>query len=313
MSEPRQMPLLQPMTPDDLNRTTPLRDTISLFQTRLVREGKSQHTVKAFTADLQLLGEHSGETTPIGDYTTTRLNDFLSWLENGRGVPCSRKSYARRVTTLKVYFKWLHEIGALGHDPAKVVLQRSGPAPLAVILTPRQVDDAIAHARALRTGAKPDARPELLFRLLLETGVKKSETVRLTLDDVDRENPERPILTVKHKPMKDVYRERRIVLSPESVTLLDEYAAQYAVQDVIFDCTARNLEYVLEDVGREAGIPHKLSFEMMRWTSAVRDFRAGIDPHAIRDKLGLSEVSWYETFAKIKRLTDQQLQNEANV
>ena len=57
-------------------------------------------------------------------------------MEHGRGVPCSRKTYARRVTTLKVFFKWLHEIGAIPHDPARAVLQRSGPAPLAVILAP---------------------------------------------------------------------------------------------------------------------------------------------------------------------------------
>ena len=45
---------------------------------------------------------------------------------------------------------------------------------------------------------------------------------------------------------------------------------------------------------------------MLRWTCAVRDYRAGVDPNTIREKLGLSEISWYETFAKIKRLADEQ-------
>lgn len=312
MSDLRQIPIFssQPMTPDDINRHSTLRDTLSFFQAQLMREGKSEHTVRAFTADLQLLGSYLGDETPLGDFTTTRLNEFLHWLEHARGVPCSRKSYARRVTTLKVFFKWLHEIGALGHDPAKPVLQRSGPAPLSEVLSPKQVEAAIEFAARARRGLKPDTRPALLFRLLLETGIKKSETVRLKPDDINRNNPARPILNIRHKGAKGVYKERRIVMPPEMLPLLDEYLAQYQPKDVIFDCTARNLEYVLEDVGRGAGIPFKLSFEIMRWTSAVRDHRAEVEPTDIRDKLGLSAVSWSETFSKVKKLTERQLQQE---
>jgi integrase/recombinase XerD len=298
-----------PASEADLNPHTRLRDSVSLFQQHLIRAGKSDHTVHAFTSDLQLLAEHSDDETSLGDFTTTRLNAFLEWLEHGRGVPCSRKSYARRVTTLKVFFKWLAEIGAIPHDPAKPVLQRSGPAPLALILTPDEVDDALAHGDRLRRAEKPDARPALLFRLLLETGIKKNETMRLTPDHLDRTNPLQSILIVRHKSAKDVYKERLIPMSPDWAALLDEYLAQYHPRAEIFNCTARNLEYVLEDLGDGAGIEPKISFEMMRWTCAVRDYLAAIDPEAIREKMGLSKISWHETFAKIKRLAEAQVKH----
>ncbi|MBZ0298175.1 MAG: tyrosine-type recombinase/integrase [Anaerolineae bacterium] len=306
----RQIPLFQPASAQDLNRHTPMRYTITLFQDYLLKEGKSEYTIKAFTSDLQLLADHLGETTPLGDFSTDGLNEFLNWLENGRGVPCSRKSYARRVTTLKVYFKWLHSIGAIAHDPAKAVLQRSGPAPLAQILSPAEVDQAMAHARSLRRGEKPDARPELLFWLLLDTGIKKGETVALKRDHIDRTDPEHPVLTIKHK-VRNVYKERKVEIDSGWLRLLEEYLAQHTPKhDLIFDCTARNLEYVLADLAEGADLP-KISFEMMRWTCAVRDFRSGLDPDAIRDKLGLSDASWVETHSKIKRLVEQQLKDEA--
>jgi integrase/recombinase XerD len=113
--------------------------------------------------------------------------------------------------------------------------------------------------------------------------------------------------------VRDVYKERKIELDPEWLNLLDRYLSQYRPEDTIFDCTARNLEYILTDIGQGAGIPTKLSFEMLRWTCAVRDFRDGVDPDAIRDKLGLSEISWYETFNKIKKLAVQQMANEAKL
>ena len=40
MSDIRQMPLLQPMTPEDLNPHTPLRDSFTLFQQHLIKLGK---------------------------------------------------------------------------------------------------------------------------------------------------------------------------------------------------------------------------------------------------------------------------------
>ncbi|MEP7290772.1 MAG: tyrosine-type recombinase/integrase [Chloroflexota bacterium] len=307
MSEIRQLPLFPslPASEDDLNPHTHLRDTVTLFQRYLLREGKSDHTVKSFTSDLQLLSEHTGDERALGKFFTSDLNAFLDWMEHGRGVPCSRKTYARRVTTLKVFFKWLHEINAIPHDPAKAILQRSGPAPLAEILSPEEVSSVIAFANGLRRGDKPDARPEMLIRLLVDTGIKKAETMRLTPADVVREGSP-PTLTIKHKNAKNVYKERIIPLDLAWLPLLDEYLVQYTPQDTIIDCTARNLEYILEDLGTGAGIPQKISFEMLRWTCAVRDFRAGVDPNAIREKMGLSEISWYETLGKIKKLAGEQ-------
>jgi site-specific recombinase XerD len=307
MSDIRQLPLFpnQPATVQDLNAYTELRYTLALFQRYLLTEGKSQHTVNAFTSDIQLLAAHTGDETPIGEYTTTRLNDFLDWLEHGRGVPCSRKSYARRVTTLKVYFKWLHTVGAIEIDPAKPVLQRSGPAPLSEALKPNEIRAAILAAQQMRRGEERDTRPEVLFRLLLMTGIKKSETIALKPQDIDRSDPQHPVLTVKHKT-RNVYKERRIDVDASWVKLLDDYLVQYMPQETVFNCTARNLEYILTDIGIAAGILFKLSFEIMRWSCAVEDTRAEHDEEFIREKLGLSPISWLETRTKIQRLLQQQ-------
>ncbi len=310
MSDLRQIPLFpnQPTTPQDLNIHTELRHTIALFQQHLLHEGKSPHTINAFTSDLQLLGENTGEDTAIGDYTTTLLNEFLEWLEHERGVPCSRKSYARRVTTLKVYFKWLHSIGAIPHDPAKVVLQRSGPAPLSFALTPEQIKACILAARGMTKGEEIDTRPEVLLRLILDSGIKKSEATALKPADIDRSDPQHPMMLIKHKT-RNVFKERRIEMKVDWLALLDGYLRQYLPKETIFNCTARNLEYILSDIGEAADLPFKLSFEILRWTCAVRDTQEGKEETFVRDKLGLSPISWQETRAKIKRLID--LENQA--
>ena len=81
------------------------------FELYMRNEAYSQHTIRAFRSDLRLLGNYLGHDRPIGQIATADLNKFLEYLLHERGVPCSPKSYARRVTTLKVMFKWLYKGG----------------------------------------------------------------------------------------------------------------------------------------------------------------------------------------------------------
>ncbi len=301
----RQLPLFSqsPSTPEDITRTTPLKATFELFAQRLTADGKSDHTIVAFGADLDLLTEYQGEATPIGDIAIPDLEGFFNWMENERDVSCSRKTYARRMTTVKAFFRWLHEIGALRADPAKGLVQRSGPAPLSEVLSPAQLRDCIEASRTFtyKRGKEPDTRPEMLLRLLMDTGIKKNEAMALTPMSLILDDPKQPVLQVRFK-VRNVFKERNIDLAPNWLPLYDAYARQYAPTDVIFDCTARNLEYVLSDIGDKAGLPFKLSFEISRWTSGLRDLRAGMTDEYIRQKLGLSDISWYETGGKLREL-----------
>ncbi len=83
---------------------------------------------------------------------------------------------------------------------------------------------------------------------------------------------------------------------------MQEYQAQYHLEHTLFPSTSRTLEYLLADVSQLANLPKPLSFEMLRWTCAVRDRRGGMKEEALRHKLGLSEVTWYETWPKIEKL-----------
>src|SRR5690606_39227976 len=104
-----------------LSREASLQAALGMFERHMQAEGFSINTVKAFASDIRLLGRYLGIGTPIGEIGTKNLNDFLHWLTHERGVPCSPKSYARRVTALKVFFGWLHETGVLPQDPSAAV------------------------------------------------------------------------------------------------------------------------------------------------------------------------------------------------
>ncbi|NLX11475.1 MAG: site-specific integrase [Chloroflexi bacterium] len=307
----RQLPLFPGGGEHALTRHSRLIDAIQPFLDRLHFEGRSPHTINAFHSDLRLVCEYFGDDMLLDDFTTTKLNRFLEWMESGRGVPCSRKSYARRVTTLKVFFKFLYDEKIMPDNPASAVLQRSGAAPLQPVLSESEIRQLLAHTLALRLADKPDARPDLLVRLLLDTGLKKSECMALTVEHIQRDNPTAPVLVIRYKKPNNVYKERKIALDPDWLDVLEEYREQYQPEETIFTCTARNLEYVLRDTAIGAGIEGKVSFEILRWTSAVRDYRRGMDLDELREKMGLSRISFRETSDKIVRLAARLQAEEA--
>jgi integrase/recombinase XerD len=295
---PEQVPLH--LTPD-----MSLKATIGAFVKYMRYEGFSQYTVQAFTSDLNLLGRYLGIGQPIGQVTTKNLNDFLNWLQRERGVPCSPKTYARRVTTLKVFFKWLHKGGILVSDPGAPVIHYSVRSPLPEVLTEDQVNRLLAAGQQVKAGAggrKGDARPLLLLSLILDTGIKKGEAMGINLNHIDRSDSERPALFVRYRSPAKRYKERVIPLDPTWLSLLDEYLGQYNPQETLFTCTPRNLEYILRDLEELAEVAKPVSFENLRWTSSVHSFIKGANTDELREKLGLSEITWRETLSKIERL-----------
>ncbi len=294
-------------TTEALTAQSSLSAAIGGFYEHMVRRGFTENTIKAFLGDLRILSKYMGSGRAIGQIATKDLNDFLTYLLHYRGKPCNPKSYSRRVTTLKVFFGWLAEEEITPKDPAAPVVHRRVTTPLPQILYDEQVDKLLEATQSLRRGQKPDARPHLLVSLLLQTGVKKGECMAIQLNHIDLSDPAAPVLYVRYENPKMRHKERKLRLQAELVPVLNEYLEQYQPQERLFECTARNLEYVLRHAGELAGLPEIVSFEMLRMTCAVRDYKAGMVLERLRKKLGLSPISWRDTAEKIQKLASPAL------
>ncbi len=291
---------------EPLSSDSTLMKAVLAYQEHMKEAGFSEHTVKAFFGDLRLLQNFLGPDTPIHEIGTQELNQFLYWLQYERGIPCSPKSYARRVTTLKSFFGWLTSIRITPFDPAAAILHHRVVTQLPPVLTDDEVDRLLEMTETLAEAPKPDTRPHLLVNLLLETGMKKAECMRLTPDDFDRSDPNQPTVLIRYQDPRLLHKERRLEVSPELLATLDQYLEEYEPTENIFECTPRNLEYVLADMAKLAEISNGVSFEGLRWTCALRDFRDGLNDEKHRYKMGLSKVTWRETLNKLEKLNGGQ-------
>ncbi len=298
-----------PDTPseEDLTLRSPLSRAMGSFEQYMEERRFTENTQQAFRLDLEILADYLQPGKPLGEISTATLNAFLKWMQGPRDVPCSPKTLERRITTLKVFFGWLAETGVLPKDVAAPLIHTSVTAPLPEILNEELVQAVITVTQSLRHGneeRKADARPHLLFTLILHTGIKKSECVNIHLNHLDLTDLTRPALWVRYKQARRRHKERRIALPPWWPTVLREYLDQYTPRQHLFPWSARNLEYVLTGVAKTANVP-RLSFEMIRWTCAVRDYMEDLRGDDLRHKLGLSEISWYEVEPKIALLAQR--------
>ena len=296
--------------PPPFESTASITAAMGAFEEYMRREGFSENTIKAFRSDLNILAQFTGAGRAVGDISTQDLNDYLEWLQVGRGVPCNAKSLARRLTTLKVFFGWLVEVGVLDVDPAAPVAHQPVSTPLPQILSDDQVERMLAVTRVLRhpgSGSRADTRPHLLVTLMLQTGIKKAECMSIVLNHLDFSDPNSPSVWIRYQDPRRRHKERKLRLLKEWPEVFEEYKTQYKIEEAVFPCTARNLEYVLADVAQAADLPKGLSFEMLRWTSAVRDYKAQMPAERQRQKMGLSKASWREVKVKLARLAQQAL------
>jgi len=286
-----------------INPRITLAPALQAWEIYLNDQGSSPHTVTAFLGDLRLLASYLPPDRQVGEISLADLNNFLRWMEHERDVPCSPKTLARRITSLKSFFRWLHEGGVIPANPAEQVVQKSVRSPLPKILSPEEVENILDTALAYRQKPDPDLRSYLLFTLILETGIKKGECLSLSPNHIQLDAPDDPLIFIRYASPQNRYKERKLNLSQDWIAAYQEYRLYHNLDDRLFPWSARMLEYILEDLGKDAGIKKRVSFSMCRWTSAVEDWRSGMEPNKIRQKLGISEVQWREISRKLQILS----------
>jgi site-specific recombinase XerD len=295
------------------NLNLKLDEGIAEFDRHLARRPLSENTRKAFLGDVRIFarflqagptdGSTPSRTVALAEITADSIKAFLTHQERS-SIASSPKSIERRLTSLKVFFKWLYESGYLAHDPADGVAYKPFMDPLPEYLSDAETDAVLRAARQVANGERLEMRPLTAIMLVLETGIKKGECLALTVNDLERDELGQANIWVRYEKQHLQFKDRRLQISDECLKVVNSHIERYESRDKLFDCTGRNLEYMFNrKVAPTAGL-EALTFEMLRWTCAVRDYRAGLlNSEQLQIKYGLSPIGWTEMEAKLARLT----------
>jgi integrase/recombinase XerC len=162
----------------------PMRDGVDDFARHLARvENRSEHTVRAYIADLVSLLDHA---TRMGCRAPADLDlgVLRSWLAKLRTLGAARTSLARRAASARTFSAWAHRTGLL---PADVAAPLASPKAHRELPTVLRAEQAAELVLAPGEEASPVLlRDRALLELLYGTGVRVGELCGLDLGDVDQ-------------------------------------------------------------------------------------------------------------------------------
>ncbi len=294
--------------------TLNLQDALDEFGKNLGKRQISDNTRKAFWGDVNIFARFLTEDDDDGDklddrdtqppppINTITAEDIRAFLthEEKRPNANSPKSLERRLTSLKVFFSWLRDSGKLGFDPAEGIAYKPFVDPLPEYLSEAEQVRVMDAARHVATTERLDTRPLLAISLVLDTGVKKSECLKLTVGDVDLTNGN---VLIKYDKKHLEFKNRRLPISEEGIEIVKQHIQRYDITGLLFDCTGRNLEYIFNRKVAPLAQLNALTFEMLRWSCALRDFKVGdMTTEQCEQKYGLSALGWAEMEAKLARV-----------
>ena len=266
----------------------------------------SPHTCRNYRKDLEqfegFLKSSGTALSPQGEVVIERVDrmairKYLSFLHRRN----KKSSIARKLSTLRSFFKYLVREEIISANPAKPVPTPKVEKLLPTVLT---VDEAF---RLVESPSKEDksmeaeSRDRAFMELLYSSGIRVSELVGLNLDRVDLDLG---IVKVLGKGRKE-----RIV--PVGSKAIEALKAYLEVRGVVEDksplfvnlrggrLTARSVARLVKKYARHSGIFRKVGPHSLRHTFATHLLDAGADLREIQEMLGHVSLSTTQRYTHV--------------
>ena len=249
----------------------------SFLEMMSAERGASANTLAAYRRDLEDLHHQlTRRGVPLTAATATDLGAYMQGLA-AEGL--AESSQARKLSTLRQFFRFLYAEGLRTDDPTGVLDSPRKMRPLPKIIGVDEVDRLLAHAASEATvvDGRQFGRVRMLalVELLYATGIRVSELVSLPARVLDQEGR---FLLVRGKGNK----ERLVPLSRTAISALKTYGEMKARQEA-----ERQVKdpgpYLFPSSGKEGHLPRQVFARDLKDLAARAGVSAAVlSPHVIR-------------------------------
>ncbi|WP_320198795.1 site-specific tyrosine recombinase XerD [Agrobacterium sp. rho-13.3] len=284
----------------------------SFLEMMSAERGAATNTLTSYDRDLNDLRDFlRARETPLSDATTADLSAYLGGLST-QGFAAA--SQARRLSSMRQFYKFLYSEGLRGDDPTGILdapkKGRTLPKTMSVADVTTLLAQATREAETEGPGQLSRIRMHLLLELLYATGMRVSELVSLPVKVLRQEgrflmirgkgNKDRMVLLSRAAiDAMDKYERARKTLAPkekgmpESPWLFPSNGKEGHVPRQVF---ARDLK----DIAIRAGLtPSAISPHVMRHAFASHLLQNGADLRAVQELLGHSDISTTQIYTHV--------------
>lgn len=260
----------------------------------------SKNTILSYQRDLHKFFAYL-EDSRIKDITKvnhTSLNSYILLMEKEN---FAASTVSRNIATLKAFFNYLFKQGVIMEDPAERLKAPRIEKKLPGILTVEEV--TLLMNQPSGTSNK-EIRDKAMLELLYATGIRVSELISLTVDDIN--------MTSGYIRVNEGSRERIIPFGSVAKQALKNYLknarnGMIASDDekILFtNCSGQPMSRqgfwkVLKQYAKRAGIEEDITPHTLRHSFAAHLVENGADLHSVQEMLGHSDVSTTQIYARL--------------
>ena len=293
-------------------RSSEKRGLIQQFVHYLALEkNASPHTCRCYRKDLEgfedFLKSSGMYLNPAGDVQIEKVDrmairKYMSFLHRKN----KKSSIARKISTLRSFFKYLIREQIIPSNPAKSV---SSPKVEKTLPTTLTVDEAFRLMESPRSipekssemSKQNGVRDRAILELLYSSGLRVSELVGLNLNQLDSDLG---IVRVMGKGRK----ERIVPVGVKAIDALKAYLegrggltgdGPIFINHTGGRLTARTVGRLIKKYARHSGIFRKVSPHSLRHTFATHLLDAGADIREIQEMLGHSSLSTTQRYTHV--------------
>jgi integrase/recombinase XerC len=268
-------------------------------------KGSAKNTVTAYAGDvtefLAFITGHKGESQGLGALSKITISDMRAWMANSRGAGVGPRSLARKLSAVKVFYRWL--AAREGFEPTAVLLTRSPkftkklPRPLAI----DAARDMIETVEMQSLEPWVAARDAAVVTLLWGCGLRISEA--LALKGIDAPLPQ--VMRIIGKGGK----ERIVPVVDAARAAVDAYvkACPHMLTDdgPLFRgvrggvLSPRAIQKAMASARMQLGLPATATPHALRHSFATHLLNAGGDLRTIQELLGHASLSTTQAYTAI--------------
>jgi integrase/recombinase XerC len=276
-----------------------------------LEKNASPHTCRCYRKDLEGFEDFlkasgmyvsASGSVEIEKADRMAIRKYMSFLHRKN----KKSSIARKISTLRSFFKYLTREQVIASNPAKAV---STPKVEKTLPTALTVDEAFRLMESPRSIPEKSSeafkdnrsRDRAILELLYSSGLRVSELVGLNLDQL---NSDLGIVRVMGKGRK----ERIVPVGVKALEALKVYLEERSVsrgEDPMFinhlggRLTARSVGRLIKRYTRRSGIFRKVSPHSLRHTFATHLLDAGADIREIQEMLGHASLSTTQKYTHV--------------
>lgn len=258
-------------------------EILKKLETELKLRGFSPNTVKSYTTANTLFLEWVKKQPEQA--TEQDIKDYLAHLISDKKMAPS--SIALKKAALKFLFDEILKKDIVNLKTPKI------PKQVPVVLTKDEVRKLIDSAGSYKS--------KVIIQFLYSTGLRLSELIKLKMGDL--EIKEKIGWVRKGKGNKDrmFFLSERIIKELEKYTLTLEPDEQYLFPGQKGHVSPRNVQKVLENAAKKAGLKKKVHPHMLRHCFATHLLDAGVDIRKIQELLGHANLQTTQIYTSVSK------------